>query len=485
MSTTVNTNGHDRKLTGVRTYRGRKLEELIPQIRAELGPDAIILRQRDGLMGGVGGFFAQKCVEVDAAPAQPLQVDLYDEEPEEVAEVEVPPVAADAEWDAPAAPSDPGAAGSPQGDEEALFESFASRLEQAASQVDDLSEVAAAASVAPAPVAPASVAPAPVAPAPVAAPAPAPAPVAPPALAPAPVGPAPKVYAPTAVAAAPAPAAATAPPIAVAPRPSSPPWSDKQSGAADAGDAEAIVEELTAQGISSEWANELVVAAAAHRAPLGRGGSLRDAVRATLAATIPAPAPLPAGGAAIAFVGPGGVGKTHCSAALAAAYASGSSLTASVVSLGARDWGAEVKELLKLENVWVTVAPEASDAQAAVAGGRNGGLVVIDTPAVSPADSVAVTQLTGDLQSLGVDAIYIAVPATFSVRAAQKLIGALEALGADGIAVTHADGADQLGVAAELAYQSGMPVAYVHQGIDLHGSMSAADPASLAARLLP
>ena len=53
----------------MRTYRGRKLEDLIPQIRAELGPDAIILRQREGLMGGVGGFFAQKCVEVDAQAA--------------------------------------------------------------------------------------------------------------------------------------------------------------------------------------------------------------------------------------------------------------------------------------------------------------------------------------------------------------------------------------------------------------------------------
>ena len=74
-------NGHDRELSGVRTYRGRKLEDLIPQIRAELGPDAIILRQREGLMGGVGGFFAQKCVEVDAqaAPHTP-QIDIYDED---------------------------------------------------------------------------------------------------------------------------------------------------------------------------------------------------------------------------------------------------------------------------------------------------------------------------------------------------------------------------------------------------------------------
>jgi len=76
-------NGHDREWGGVRTYRGRKLEDLIPQIRAELGPDAIILRQREGLMGGVGGFFAQKCVEVDAQAsprAEAPSVDIYDED---------------------------------------------------------------------------------------------------------------------------------------------------------------------------------------------------------------------------------------------------------------------------------------------------------------------------------------------------------------------------------------------------------------------
>src|SRR6201996_2696511 len=82
--TQPNTNGHDRELNGVRTYRGRKLEDLIPQIRAELGPDAIILRQREGLMGGVGGFFAQKCVEVDAQAGggreSHQKIDIYDED---------------------------------------------------------------------------------------------------------------------------------------------------------------------------------------------------------------------------------------------------------------------------------------------------------------------------------------------------------------------------------------------------------------------
>src|SRR3954468_6482359 len=49
--------------TDTRTYRGRTLEEVLPKIKAELGPDAEIVRQRSGLTGGVGGFFQRECVE--------------------------------------------------------------------------------------------------------------------------------------------------------------------------------------------------------------------------------------------------------------------------------------------------------------------------------------------------------------------------------------------------------------------------------------
>ena len=121
--TEPHTNGHDRDLGGVRTYRGRKLEDLIPQIRAELGPDAIILRQREGLTGGVGGFFAQKCVEVDAQAGlgrDRNQIDIYDEdEPvngwddfsdDDLFDATPPPVAADPspiEYPALPAPQEP------------------------------------------------------------------------------------------------------------------------------------------------------------------------------------------------------------------------------------------------------------------------------------------------------------------------------------------------------------------------------------------
>src|SRR5215218_9941775 len=54
-----------------KTFRGRTLEELLPKIRAEFGADAIVLRRREGLAGGVGGFFQRSYVEVDARAALP------------------------------------------------------------------------------------------------------------------------------------------------------------------------------------------------------------------------------------------------------------------------------------------------------------------------------------------------------------------------------------------------------------------------------
>ena len=48
-----------------RTYRGGSLEELLPRILDELGPEAVITKQREGVLGGVGGFFGKRCVEVE------------------------------------------------------------------------------------------------------------------------------------------------------------------------------------------------------------------------------------------------------------------------------------------------------------------------------------------------------------------------------------------------------------------------------------
>src|SRR5262245_2592407 len=87
---------------GTRTYRGASLEELLPQIREELGADALITRQRDGVVGGIGGFFGKKTVEIEARPAvapypptvafDPPRLDIYDASEAEVEEARPAPI---------------------------------------------------------------------------------------------------------------------------------------------------------------------------------------------------------------------------------------------------------------------------------------------------------------------------------------------------------------------------------------------------------
>ena len=49
-----------------RVYRGRSVDELVPQIQRDLGAEAIIVRRREGLTGGVLGFFQHAFVEIEA-----------------------------------------------------------------------------------------------------------------------------------------------------------------------------------------------------------------------------------------------------------------------------------------------------------------------------------------------------------------------------------------------------------------------------------
>jgi flagellar biosynthesis protein FlhF len=57
-------------MSNLKTYRGRTLEEVLPQIKAEMGPDALVVAQREAHEGGVGGFFAKRMVEVDVQTSE-------------------------------------------------------------------------------------------------------------------------------------------------------------------------------------------------------------------------------------------------------------------------------------------------------------------------------------------------------------------------------------------------------------------------------
>lgn len=495
----------------VRTYRGRTVEELIPKIRAELGPGAMILRERQGLTGGVGGFFAKRCVEIDAQSAPRLSVYADDEDE-----------AAFTQTDGPATP-DP-------------FAGFAARLEQAANDAFASSGMPDPFG-APAPAVPAVAMPAPAAQAPAPDPAPA---------MPAPAMPTPAM--PTAAPAHPAMPAAAAPansdfiafdeleaeaelipagvfcaeaiePEAIEPEateltvpilldvaPANPdsdsvfrprPLEDEAAQlpsvfrqildapaeiAAQPIHAMDLRGRLTAHGVSGALADQLI-AGAAHAAGRDDESMLVVAAQAALAAMLPQAAPLPVDGGVIAVVGAGSSGKTRTVAALAIAYArAGHNVT--VARLGGADHDDELGELLEGSSVELVPAMKTKATVRAVQAAREEDLVILDTPSTTPGDDSARDALAATLARFTPDSVLLCAPATFTQRALGHLVEHHAELQIDGLVATHGDQAGMLGTVAELSIDTRIPLGHSHSGLDLTSAISTLDPGAIASRLL-
>ena len=511
-------NGRD---AGTRTYRGRSVDELIPKIQRELGADAIIVRRRDGLTGGVLGFFQHAFVEIEAMPGTP-SVDVYDEAdsaPPPAPTAALPPAVAPPLG---AAPLPPPAVQDPV----------------SAYQQPPPSPPAAPAPAAPPMSYPPAGAPPysspyrpPLDPAPAHAQIP---PVAPPA---------PAVQAPfytrnptessvgggsayvTAHLAALARAERSGAPRREAPqrrppagRPDVPmQWSSDFEELIPREQAESftpaarpeplrasaraperrvvapgshararagVAKGLQRFGISEALAGELIDGASAHALALAPRAGLAQAVRSTLAKGIPVAPALPAKGAAIVIVGAGGAGKTTCCAALLGAYRKSSSLPSSCATVTRDQERGELRMILSPHVMKPTPAgsPRALRALRRV---RGDGLAVLDTPTLSPADKAGVRELASLLAELEAERVVVALPATLGAAAAAQLLEALRPLGANALAITHADETDQIGVAVEAACRFDLAPEYMLQrGRGGGWALKELDPTGLAERLL-
>ncbi len=474
--------------SGVRVYRGRKISDVLPTIRAELGADAVILRHREGVGGGVGGFFAQRFVEVEAMPGAP-RVDVYDDAPtdglEDLFRSPAAPELEDLRAEEPVrgADADPMPAGGAQ--------AFLERLAAAAAEVPTAE---------PAPPAPRAATPhravtgTTTANASVsvnggaqaarettmAIPAPAPR---------SRVNGAAGVYAEAAATTAapvePQPLAAQAPlnGVTMAPAPVAPPR-EARIQSIDREAASELSEELVGRGMGAEQVEALILEAASHALPFVPGGDLREAVRRTLARRLAGLVTPPSGGSVLALVGAGGSGKTRCVAGLAAAYQGTSTLETSCLSVTPEDGGSELNGLLRPHGIAVRAADPGAGA-AWLVSVRDAGLTIVDTPAVRINDEATVQTLAAELGALEPDHVLVALPATLSAAAARQLLERLEPLRPTGLVVTHVDETDQIGVAVDLACDSGLPLAYLHDGLALPGALVPADSQDIAGRLLP
>ena len=237
-------------------------------------------------------------------------------------------------------------------------------------------------------------------------------------------------------------------------------------------------------GISEELAGELIDGASAHALALAPRAGLAQAVRSTLAKRIPVAPALPAKGAAIVIVGAGGAGKTTCCAALLGAYRKSSSLPSSCATVTRDQERGELRMILSPHVMKPTPAgsPRALRALRRV---RGDGVAVLDTPTLSPADKAGVRELASLLAELDAERVVVALPATLGAAAAAQLLDALRPLGANALAITHADETDQIGVAVEAACSFDLAPEYMlERGRGGGWRLKELDPTGLAERLL-
>jgi flagellar biosynthesis GTPase FlhF len=506
-----------------RVYRGKSLEEVLPKVKAELGPDAVVIRRRDGLVGGVGGFFQRPFVEIEARPGVPT-VDVRDEDEAMLPDFDELQDSAQ-HFDAPAEELDFSA------QETTSFEpdlpgAFARELEKAGSEAAawaateplDLAQPETALSAetafaapldaepfaAPAtPFVPPTVERSPLPDAGFVPPLEAPAPLAtePPAFEPAahhlpPAAPSgrPTSFMPSTPAAASNPLIAAlsveepfAPeePARLAPAPATP-AARAVSGALAAGDklreprdqarateAGPLEDELRDAGLSGTLARGVLAEATEHGAPFAPESDLRELTRQALARRIVA---APPSSRVIAFVGAGGAGKSLCAERMASVYAERSSLPVVHVALGT-EADAAARALLPLA-VPVVRAETAEEARAVIREQRDRALVVIDTPTAGDADAVAT--LATQLEQIGDVEVHLTLPATLSRRAAEDLLGRLEALKPARLVLTHASETAHLGPVLDVALAAGIPISYV-----VDADLMPAEPDRLAEGLLP
>jgi hypothetical protein len=241
--------------------------------------------------------------------------------------------------------------------------------------------------------------------------------------------------------------------------------------------ADAAEKRLIAAGLSQELAADIVREAVVHGLPFTSPRNIKKLVRNVLAGRIDVFRNLSTEPRTIALVGGGGSGKTSTVAYIAASYVAVGADVAVISLRGDTSLAARLQPL----GVAVIQAKDGEQAKKRLGAARPL-ITLIDTPAVGLSSTPQeIKTLAAELRLLEVSEVHLALPATLSAGAADELAEALEPLGATHVVLSHADETHRPGAPIELALKAGHPLSY----ICTRAGVSPADPAELAAQLLP
>jgi flagellar biosynthesis protein FlhF len=474
----------------IKQFAADTIDEVLAQVRAELGEDAMILQTKRVVRGGLGGFFGKEGVEVTAAAgtdagtanqeaaasvAAPA-VDTLDSEtpqaplaplaalaPLVLEEPEVPEVPAEdpfrrhldgrlaaaeeaEESFVPLAPATPAAVYArqaapfaPGGEERgrAILEAARAAVreahEAALGSVDEslLPEVFAAPAPEPEPL-----------------PAPLPAPLA------APV---------------PAPRARRA---------------DRQAAGPEA--LEAIRSELLKAGVDDRQLDAILDGFARSAMPfLASSAPVRDAVREHLAACLPVVRDLKARGTGhtVALVGQTGVGKTSAAAAMAGVHrAAGMAVALVAAGPGAHDSLAAHARRLDVQLFAAEAGAALRDLLATLA---DRDLIVIDTHGRSHTQLAEIESLAALLGPAKPDEVHLVLPAATAPADLGDLQRRFRLAGVNRVILSKLDETRFVGNLVNVPLKIGKPLAFLSDGTSVPGSLVPADARRVAEALLP
>jgi len=438
----------------VQTFRGRSLEDVLPQVREALGPDAIVLRRREGLKGGVGGFFQRPFVEVEARRPLENERDGMPRNDRATAEgLASPAIQALVDQASPFAD----ALSRAQGDSGVRAQEVLLAAARGSLGAEPQPDFEPQRDFEPEP-------------------GPAPAGL---------YGPQPNIVA-LQEPAKPEPAAEPEPAAKPEPEPvvERPRARSREIAKVEIPDeappvATAHEAALVANGLSPALASDVVGEAVAHGLPFSDSRNIKKLIRTVLARRIAALADLGPATRSLAFVGAGGAGKSQAIRHLATAYAAADAQVL-VIALRTPDGGSDLASRLEPTGIAVFAAADAEQANRRIARG-DATLVLVDTPPAGPGERDVVSALAGDLTALDVGEVHLTLPATMSAAAADEQAEALAPLSPTHVAMTHTDQTARPGAVVELAITSRRPVSY----LSTRDRVEPADPADLAQRLLP
>lgn len=250
-----------------------------------------------------------------------------------------------------------------------------------------------------------------------------------------------------------------------------------------------LLDGLLENDVESELARELV--RRAQEQALERGQPIDEALREQLARKLGEPSPLrftPGRRTVVFFMGPTGVGKTTTLVKLATMCAVRGEQRVGLINTDTYRIAAQeqLRTYAEILNVPLRVMYTPGEVAAAIEEMNDCDVIFVDTAGKPPGDAQHLAEMTALLSGGGDwdSVVMLTVTASISYRAMRNLLEHYRFLDRYRIILTKTDETTGWGAALHATSLSGMPLAYITGGQSVPDDIAEADIPALAARLL-